>query len=368
MKPSDNLRARAILLSSAGLIERAPRATVESITAQLGYVQIDTIYVVERAHHHILWSRMPNFRPLDLVHAQKNDKSVFEYWTHALSYIPSHDFKFFIRSMREFKRAPGNWYTEVTPAQCRALLKRIEKEGPISIDEIDEEKKEKDHEWASKKPSKRVLQYLFYSGQLTISERVGMRKKYELTKRHFGWKELPKPASKFDEGAYMIDRALNSQGLVNLESITYLDKELKKEVAAELAKREKQNLIVPFGKYFTKPEVLEKKIKINPEQVHLLSPFDPLVIQRKRLKEFFDFDYLIECYVPAAKRKFGYYVLPILIGDQFVGRIDLKAHRDKKRLAIQSHHWENGFSKEKSRLNKLIDQKLHEYEQFCFNA
>lgn len=366
MKPSDNSKARSILIDAAGLSRHSQFTSVESITAQLGYVQIDTIYVVERAHHHILWSRNPSFRPGDLTCAQKVNKTVFEYWTHALSYIPVSDYRHFVRSMREFKKNPGHWYDEVTPTHCRTLLKRIEKEGPLSIGEIEEEKKDKDHEWASRKPSKRVLQYLFYSGALTISERVGMQKKYELTTRHFGWNTLPPPSTKKEEAAYLVDRALRSQGLVDLESITYLDKDLKKEVNQELNLRVKNKQLIPFGHYFCQPESFEKQIEIQPERVHLLSPFDPLVIQRKRLKHFFDFDYLIECYVPAAKRQYGYYALPILVGDRFVGRIDLKAHRDLKKLTIQSLHWERGLSKEKTRLKKLIEPKLEEYEQLLF--
>src|ERR1700753_784574 len=219
--------ARAIWLRSQRLDSEAPfgegpEATRDAIE-HLGYVQIDTINVIERCHHHILWNRIPDYRRSDLHHAQSVDKSVFEYWTHALSYVPTRDFRFFIPAMRLHKREGHKWFSSVTPTDMRKGMKLI-RAGALTIrDSDDDVLTEKQHLWASRKPSKRALQLAFYEGVLTISERVGMLKTYDLTTRHFGWDRLPPPASAREVMAYLLDRALLSQGIVSLDSICHLD-------------------------------------------------------------------------------------------------------------------------------------------------
>ncbi len=156
-----------------------PQAVAAAVD-HLGYVQIDTINVIERCHHHILWSRIPDYRRADLRQAQSIDKSVFEYWTHALSYVPSKDFRFFIPDMRLHRREGHKWFASVTPADTRKVM-RLLRQGALTIRDIDDDVlTEKEHLWASRKPSKRALQLAFYAGLLTISERIGMLKTYEL--------------------------------------------------------------------------------------------------------------------------------------------------------------------------------------------
>src|SRR6185312_11115378 len=158
-----------------------PAATTAAVK-HLGYVQIDTINVIERCHHHILFNRIPEYQRRDLHRAQSADKSVFEYWTHALSYVPTEDFRFFIPAMKQRRAAPPTWFGTVEPADYRRLIRRIRNEGALSIRDIDDDVLvEKDHPWASRKPSKRALQVGFYTGDLTISARSGMVKTYELT-------------------------------------------------------------------------------------------------------------------------------------------------------------------------------------------
>ena len=148
--------------------------------AHLGYVQIDTINVIERCHHHILYTRIPAYRRADLRQAQSADKSVFEYWTHALSYVPSRDFRFFMPDMRLHKREGHRWFANVKPADTRKVM-RLLKGGALTIRDIEDDVlTEKEHLWASRKPSKRALQLAFYCGTVTVSERNGMLKTYEL--------------------------------------------------------------------------------------------------------------------------------------------------------------------------------------------
>ena len=178
---------RAQRLDSDAPFGAGPDATRAAIE-HLGYVQIDTIHVIERAHHHILWTRIPHYARADLHHVQSVEKSAFEYWAHALAYIPTRDYRFFMAAMKRHRENPARWSAAAAPAELRRMLDRIRDEGPLTIRDIDDDSLvERDHPWASRKPSKRVLQHGFYGGQLTISARSGMVKTYELTDRHFGW-------------------------------------------------------------------------------------------------------------------------------------------------------------------------------------
>src|SRR5262245_57992617 len=214
--PLDKSRARAIWLRAQRLDSEAPfgkgpAATLAAIE-QLGYVQIDTIHVIERCHHHILYSRIPEYRRSDLQHVQSVDKSVFEYWTHALSYVPVRDVRFFVRAMKWHWQQRSVWFGSVTDAELRKVLRRLQ-EGPLTIRDIDDDVLvEKEHAWASRKPSKRALQLAFYRGIVTVSQRSGMLKTYDLSKRHFGWPRLPKAATEREGLTYQLDRALRAQG------------------------------------------------------------------------------------------------------------------------------------------------------------
>ena len=172
---------------------RATRAAVE----HLGYVQIDTINVIERSHHHILWSRIPAYRRADLATALSVEKSVFEYWAHALAYIPTRDFRFFMPDMRAPPRSARELVRRRHARRPRAASSPASAAtAPLTIRDIDDDVLvDKDHPWASRKPSKRALQLAFFAGALTVSARDGMLKTYELTDRHFGWPPRPRPAT-----------------------------------------------------------------------------------------------------------------------------------------------------------------------------
>src|SRR5215468_5355629 len=235
-KDARRIWLKAQRLDTPAPFGEGPAATADAV-AHLGYVQIDTINVIERCHHHILYSRIPSYRRADLRHAQSVDRSVFEYWTHALSYVPSSDFRFFLPAMREHRRDGHKWYASVTPADMRKVM-RLVRAGPLTIRDIEDDVlAEKEHLWQSRKPSKRALQLAFYTGVVTISERQGMLKTYELMTRHFGWDKLPKPASAKDGITYLLDRALRAQGVVSLDSICHLDAPSKKAVARLIASR-----------------------------------------------------------------------------------------------------------------------------------
>src|SRR5438105_5568586 len=250
--PLSKLAARRLWLRAQRLDTLAPFGEGPGATAaaveHLGYVQIDTINVIERCHHHVLYTRIPAYRRADLRQAQSIDKSVFEYWTHALSYVPAKDFRFFVPAMRLHKREGHRWFNSVKPADMRKVMRLISENGALTIRDIEDDVlTEKEHLWASRKPSKRALQLAFYEGRLTISERNGMLKTYELMARHFGWDSPPKPASVAEGTAYLLDRALRAQGVVSLDSVCHLDAPSKKAVARLIEQRVRRNELVPVA-------------------------------------------------------------------------------------------------------------------------
>lgn len=366
---AQDLLLDAQCLNVANPFGKGPQAIVKAIT-HLGYVQIDTISVIERCHHHILYTRIPNYKVADLHRAQTLDKSIFEYWTHALAYVPTSDYRFFMNDMKRRKDDPGPWFATIKPEELKKVIGNIKREGALSIRDIaDDVLVEKSHPWASKKPSKKALQFGFHTGELTISERVGMLKKYELSSRHFDWLTKPKAATSLEVSNYMIDRALRSQALVNIESICHLEKaqrknEVKKLIESRIKKKELIEVYIREKEkqiFFTTPEIFESKVKPS-VLVHILSPFDPLTIQRKRLDFFFNYNHRFEAYLPKTKRVFGYFALPVLVDNQIKAVIDLKTDREKRELLVQKWTW---LEKHKSVTTKQrIEEELNRFEKF----
>ena len=349
-----------------------PQATAAAVE-HLGYVQIDTINVIERCHHHILYTRIPNYRRADLRQAQSVDKSVFEYWTHALSYVPAKDFRFFIPAMKLHKREGHRWFAAVSDADTRKVMRLLRRDGALTIRDIEDDVlTEKEHLWASRKPSKRALQLAFYTGAVTVSERNGMLKTYELMSRHFGWDKPPKPASAAEGFAYLLDRALRAQRIVSLDSICHLDAPSKAAVRCLIEARVRRGELVPLAldgagkqEHWARPEVLEPAGE-GAGLVHILSPFDPLIIQRKRTELFFGYGHRFEAYVPREKRLFGYFALPVLVGEDIVAAIDLKTDRKNKKLLMQQWSWvgkgaARGIRKD---LKRRIEEELDRFERF----
>ena len=243
--------------------------------------------------------------------------------------------------------------------------------GPLTIRDIgDDVLVDKDHAWGSRKPSKRALQRAFFAGLATISERQGMLKTYDLIERHFGWDRRPRPASERQVLDYQLDRALRSQGVVSLDSVCHLEAARKPAIHALIEARVRRRVLVPVAvegagkvEHWAQPDVLAAARDAS-NQVHILSPFDPLIIQRKRTSMIFGYDHLFEAYVPKEKRRLGYFSLPVLIGDEIVAALDLKADRQKQELLIQNWAW---VGRGTARTHRApIEAALGRFEAFQF--
>lgn len=370
-------QARALWIAAQRLNVAAPFGAgpdaVAAAVKHLGYVQIDTINVVERCHHHILWSRIPAYRRSDLTHAQSSAKSVFEYWTHALAYVPTTDLHYFLPAMRAYKRTEKSpWFGSVTPADTRKVMRLLRTEGPQSIRDIDDDELvEKTHAWGSRKPSKKALQLAFFCGDVTVAMRDGMLKRYDLIDRHFGWDRSPKPATERDVLAYKLDRALRAQAIVSLDSICHLDARSKPAVHRLIETRVRKGELIAVDvagcagvEHWVAPQCLDDSPVPSTDQVHILSPFDPLIIQRKRLSRLFGYDHLFEAYVPKEKRKLGYFALPVMMGDRIAAAIDIKADRAADKLLIQNWTWTSDGNRRGDK--KAIEAELDRFAAFQF--
>ncbi|MGZ3207117.1 winged helix-turn-helix domain-containing protein [Acinetobacter baumannii] len=315
---------KKIALLKQGLGKNSPFAagrqgTLEAIE-HLGYVQIDTISVVERAHHHILWSRVPDY---DLSHLNSlvRERQIFEYWYHAASYLPMKDYRYALPAMMSVRKGESRYFNRGDQHLMNEILVRVRAEGKIRLRDIDKKNKESLGNWWNTGPGRRAFEQLYMQGDLMICERNGMEKVYDLTERCLPENiDLSLPTL-YEYAQYLFNNTLRAHG-----AFTW------------------KQLDTDFG-------------------LKILSPFDNSLIHRDRLTSLFEFDYRIECYVPAAKRVFGYFCLPILYQNELVGRIDCKAHRTVKELEVISLHLEKTV-KDKEHFFFELDQELKRFAAF----
>lgn len=364
-------QARLLAISRQGLADPAfgngKNAALAAIE-HLGYVQIDTLSVVARAHHHTLWTRLPDYKERHLNELLE-DKSIFEYWSHAASYLPMCDYRFSLPRKKSYSDGKSHWFGQ-DKKMNKYVLDRIKAEGVLQSKDF-EFKRNGPGNWYEWKPAKRALEQLFMEGKLMVAKRQGFQKVYDLAER-----VLPKnmdvslPSEK-EYAEHLIRQAVKSNGIVEEKEVSYLRKGLKDAVGKALKKMLKEGELIEVKiegveklLFVTAEEQLKsiEKIKLKNE-IHLLSPFDNMIIQRKRLQTIFNFDYQIECYVPEPKRKFGYFCLPVLYNDRFVARFDPKADRASEIFYIKQMHFEKGFKATDS-FNKTFAAKLREYAAF----
>ena len=350
-KPKDMDRLRRIALASQGLIGRAPfgkglNGAVKAI-AHLGYIQLDSISVIERAHNHVWQSRVPNFRP-EQSNELLEDATVFEYWAHAAAYLPMSEYRYYLpdkAAVRAGTLRKGYPQDRKLMAQ---VLKRIADEGPLASKDL-EDRRTKSNGWWDWKPAKKAVEALYLEGDLMICSRAGFQKTYDLTER-----VLPKgvdtnPPTPAERASHMLDQQLRCHGLVSTVGATYgrRDPELRAAMKTELARRLSTGTLTQVtlpnqSEYCLEASQLDCPMPRLDSGLKILSPFDNAVIQRKRLIDLFNFDYQLECYVPAPKRKYGYLALPLLYKGKFVGRMDCKAHRAEKVLEVKGVFFEAG--------------------------
>lgn len=371
LKHSQELaRLRRLALAAQGLLQTqafgSGLAGARKAVEHLGYIQIDSISVVERAHHHIIHTRVPKFEPA-MTNQMLLDGEIFEYWTHAAAFLPIADFRFSLPYKNAIKNGQTHWFKTRDTKLMDELLARIRIDGPIRSRDL-ESNTTTGAGWWDWKPAKKALEQLYMQGDLMVSDRQGFQKTYDLSERVLPSHVNSKMPSMEEFTAHLLDQQLRCHGLVSLKGLTYLRRntELRKTMNAlvneRLAQRSLEQVRVSSGEVFVlATAALERRLPRLNKRMLILSPFDNSVIQRDRLKALFEYDYQIECYVPEAKRRYGYFSLPLLYRDAFIGRMDCKAHRKVRHFEIKSLYLEQHDFDE----DEIIAAFINAIAQFC---
>ena len=368
------LQARRLAIHCQGLDGRwklpAGKEGVARAVERLGYVQIDTIAVVQRAHHHTIWSRRGDYHGEMLHELQARDRRVFEYWAPAASYLPMRDFRYYVRRLPGYlERHTSGFLAEHRPL-VRHVLARIRAEGPLGSADFRAPEGRRRGSWWDWKPAKQALEALFNVGELMVAERRHFQRLYDLTDRVLPPDVDTTPPDRLERARHVLRRRLAAQGLTRPGHRTLRD---RRAVDAALEEMTASGEVTPVEvrglegePYYALTEVLEQAAGRRPPRgkpLHILSPFDSLVINRWRLRALFDFDCKLECYLPATKRRWGYFCLPILWGAEFVGRADCKAERKARKLVVRTLMFEPGFQDHGAVLRPLA-AKLRDFAAF----
>jgi hypothetical protein len=364
--------ARRLLLGAQGLLDdprRRPTAdTLYEIIERLGFVQIDSINVVERAHHLTLAARLQSYQPRLLDRLLERDRRLFEHWTHDASAIPTRWYPQWHYRFERYRRKvlEHPWWMERVgdrPEEViTAVRERVRCEGPVMTRDFEDQRPEgTDKTWWGWKPEKAALEYLWRTGELAVARRVNFHKVYDLTER-----VLPEahaaPRPDFDEHLEWAGRsALERLGVATADEIAGFWRAVSLDEAKLWCERAAAaGTIMPVQveavdcsvrRAWALPDWEERLAALPsaPPRIRLLSPFDPILRDRKRTLRLFGFDYRFEAFVPAPQRRWGYYVLPILEGERLVGRLDPKLRREEGVLEIRKIWWEPGVRESKGR-------------------
>ena len=374
----DLARLRRIALDAQGLLKSEPYGSglvgAREAINHLGYVQLDTISVVERAHHHVLYSRVLKFKPA-MFNQMLLKGDIFEYWAHAAAVLPIKDYRFSLPYKHAIKSGQTHWYKNSDKKLMAELLMRIRSEGPLRSRDVEAKPKTKKQVgWWDWKPSKKALEQLYMQGDLMVSNREGFQKTYDLTERVLPSHIDSKIPSMDEFAIHIVDQQLRCHGFASLKGLTYLRRntELRKAVKTLVTERLTQGTLeqvqVRGGEvYILETGLLERRLPRLSNRMLILSPFDNSVIQRDRLKSIFQYDYLIECYVPEAKRQYGYFSLPLLYRGEFIGRMDAKAHRKNSHFEIKALYFElDGFKQNNFDESLIIKAFVDAVTLFCY--
>jgi uncharacterized protein YcaQ len=370
--------ARTLLLDGQGLLadpaRRAGPKAVQKIVEQLGFVQVDSIQRIERAHHLILGARLDDYRAQHLDDVAFGKRALFEHWTHDASMIPMEWFHHwkprFIKT--DVRLRKSRWFSHrlgATPEQTLAIVyARIQREGPLRTSDFERSADKPTTGWWDWTPEKTALEFLWHTGRLSIHGRDRFQKIYELTERVFPdahAKEAPHEEAHID---WACRSALERLGVAtpselaafwNAITIAQANSWCRRElVAGRLVEVQVESM--QDGKPRKAFALLDWQRRVRraadaPDRIRLLAPFDPVIRDRKRALRLFNFDYSFEAFVPAKKRKYGYYVLPILEGDRLVGRLDPLHDREQRSLIVERVWWEKGIKPTRERKRKLDD-------------
>jgi len=381
--------ARRAAVHASGLSSPSrggPDSTLAALR-RLGSVQIDTINVVERAHHHIFFTRNPDYLQGHLPALETGPRRAFEYWSHAAAYLPIEEYRYCLPRMSRVRAMGHDWF-KADPKAIALARERIKTEGPLRAQDF-VQPRAGSRGWWDWKPAKIALEYLFHAGEIMVVTRRAFQKVYDLAERSLPRDmDLGMPDDE-DMAARYIDQATSSLGVFAEEDIAYLRKDGLAAIPAELAARLESGSLVEIElaelpseprasarrTHYASPETLiqlSSKPQQTEDRIAVLSPFDPLIIDRKRTARLFGRDYQLECYLPEARRVFGYFALPLLFLDQdatLAGLLDAKAERGSSTLVARRLSFDPPLAKEGRRpspsdMARVLASALREFAVF----
>jgi uncharacterized protein YcaQ len=369
--PNDAAR-RLILARTAlsGVRSVAGAAAVKPLVQQLGYVQLDSIRVVERAQHHTLFARNPAYRPRQLETIQKKAPAFFEHWTHDASLIPMEFYPHWRHRLAAARKRKAQWRERFGDEQVIETVRNyVEEHGATRARDL-AHLGGRTGPWWGWGPAKGALEFLWRTGELAVVHRNGFEKIYDLAERLIPQPLRGEKPSRAETLDWACDEALKRLGAATPKMLADFwghasIAEATQWVAAQKKRGQLADVVLsgaPGRRDFAavaRPDIEAQlaKLPAATSRVRVLAPFDPLLRDRDRAERIFDFEYRIEVYVPGHKRTYGYYVFPLLEGERLVGRIDMKAERDKDRLVVKGIWFERRLSLSSARRARL-DREL----------
>ncbi len=369
--PIANSSARRFLidrthLAGPGVKASDPSALYRAVE-RLGFVQIDSVNAVERAHHHILHSRATGYRAKHLSRLVEQDRSLFEHWTHDAAVLPTAFYPYW-RHRFEYQRQrlptrwDGRFGAEGLKDEIRRVLERIARDGPTLARDFEGDKPKTG--WWDWHPSKTALEYLWHTGDLAISRREGFQKVYDLAERVIPADAFAKRVDHDEFVDWACRSALERLGFATRGEIAafwgLISPDVVQRWLAANAKVVETLSVQPaddakpiVAHALTGTHVAIESAPAAPGRLRILNPFDPLLHDRRRAERIFGFHFRIEIFVPEAKRRYGYYVFPVLRGERILGRVDMKADRGKGTLQVRAFWPELGTRMSAALVNAL---------------
>ncbi|QDC11134.1 winged helix-turn-helix domain-containing protein [Oceanicola sp. D3] len=359
-----NAQARALWLSAHGLAT-PPTGKLDApgIIHDLGFVQLDSIQIVSRAHHHIMWSRNANYREPMMDKLLGKQQAVFEHFTHDASVLPMEFLPMWRRQfarMRE-KISRSGWWGKIDPDLLSSVKARVAEEGPLCTRDFEHTHEGPKEMW-QRPPHKRALDFLWFSGELATCHRKSFTKHYDLAERVFPADLREQEVPDAEQIDWLSRAALHRIGFGTpgeirkfWDATTVAETARWAEAAPDLVPVEVETTNKTRIKALACPDIEARleALTAPTSRLRILNPFDPAIRDRARLKRLFGFDYTVEMFVPAAKRQWGYYVFPLLEGSRFIGRLEAKADRKAGTLTVMNRWSEPGVRPSKAREDKL---------------
>lgn len=342
---------------------------LQALIETLGFVQLDSVTTVERAHHMILFARRQSYRPPALAPLIEKHRGLWEHWTHDASVLPAAYFPHwkhrFAQNKERLKERWQKWQGDEYHAKIGSVLDQIARDGPLRAADLSGEEGRGQSGWWDWNPSKAALEYLWHTGELSITRREGFQKVYDLTERVVPLAHRQAAPDAEETTDWACRAALARLGFATSGELAAFWALIPPEAAkawcqaakarGEIIEIAVENQDGSRRRSFAAPDVLDEAARLSPApaRMRILSPFDPALRDRARAERLFGFSYRIEIFVPEAQRDYGYYVFPVLEGERLVGRIDAKAQRDSGTLAVTAFWPEKDLRWSPARSTKL---------------